>query len=171
MYKRAVSAANIYFNENSDSFNKIIFAEKEIEIDLGNNIRVTGRMDLVKRLDTEGETIHIVDFKTAERETYLDVSDEQLKIYALGYQKLSGETADFMEFHNLEENDIDRKQLSNDALNETEEKIVHAANEIRNNNLQKKCSVKNCSECYMAHLCLSRADKKKYNVKPRKKLA
>ena len=171
MYAKAEKATNIYVKENSDSFDKIIFAEKDIEIDLGNNIRVNGRMDLVKRLDTAGETTHIVDFKTADRETYLNVSEEQLKIYALGYQKLSGETADFIEFHNLDENDIDRKELSNHDLDKTEEKLVQAANEIRKNALVKNCSVENCSTCYMAHLCLSKTDKKKYKVKPRKRIA
>lgn len=163
--KKAVKSINLYFDESRNDFDKIIFSEKEIEIDLGNGIRVNGRMDLVKRLDLDKERTFIVDFKTAEREKYIEVSEEQLKIYALGYQKLSGENADYIEFYNLESNERDPKLLSNKDIAETEKNIIQAANNIRSDTLHKKCSETSCKTCYMNHLCLHSEKKKEYGIK------
>ncbi len=161
---KAHRSINQYFDENHKDFDKIIFSEKDIEIDLGNGIRVNGRMDLVKRFELDGERTFIVDFKTAEREAYIDVSEEQLKIYALGYKKLSGENADYIEFYNLDKNEQDRKLLSGRDLELTEKNIINAANTIRGNRLEKKCSKERCRECYMNHICLTGEKKKEYGI-------
>lgn len=163
--KKAVKSINLYFDESRNDFDKILFSEKEIEIDLGKGIRVNGRMDLVKRIDLDKERTFIVDFKTAEREKYVDVSEEQLKIYALGYQKLSGERADYIEFYNLESNERDPQLLSDKDISETEQNIVKAADRIRSDRLEKKCDVKKCKTCYMNHLCLTRTQKDLFSIK------
>jgi DNA helicase-2/ATP-dependent DNA helicase PcrA len=163
--EKAQKSIHQYFDDNHKDFNKIIFSEKDIEIDLGNGIRVNGRIDLVKRMELDGERTFIVDFKTADREAYIDVSDEQLKIYALGYKKLSGENADYIEFYNLDKNEQDRKKLSSKDLEETENNIVNAARMIRGNMLDKSCSKSKCKECYVHHLCLKNEKKKEYGIK------
>lgn len=163
--KKAIKSINQYFDESANDFDKILFSEKDIEIDLGNGIRVNGRMDLVKRLDLDKERTFIVDFKTAEREQYIEVSEEQLKIYALGYKKLSGENADYIEFYNLESNERDPKLLQKDDMTATERNIVNAANNIRSDRLDKKCDAKKCSTCYMNHLCLTVEKKMEYGIK------
>ena len=44
-------------------------AEADIELDMGDGIKVNGRIDLVKRREISGEEkTYIVDFKTASRE-------------------------------------------------------------------------------------------------------
>jgi DNA helicase-2/ATP-dependent DNA helicase PcrA len=163
--EKAHKSIHQYFDDNHKDFNKIIFSEKDIEIDLGDGIRVNGRMDLVKRMELDGERTFIVDFKTAEREAYIDVSEEQLKIYALGYKKLSGENADYIEFYNLDKNEQDRKKLSHKDLEETEKNIISAARMIRGNMLDKSCNKAKCKECYMRHLCLDKSTKEKYAIK------
>ncbi|MCB1148050.1 MAG: hypothetical protein KDK38_14715, partial [Leptospiraceae bacterium] len=109
----------------------------------------------------------IIDFKTADREYYKSIEPDQLRIYALGYQKLTGDKADYLEFYNLESDDRDRHPLTQSELLETEQKIVGAANDIRSNALHKHCSENTCGSCYMAHLCLNKSDKKTYKVKAR----
>jgi DNA helicase-2/ATP-dependent DNA helicase PcrA len=169
MKAKATKAITEYFNENSADFDKIEFSEKEIEIDLGENIRVTGRIDLVRRLDNYDEpTTYIVDFKTVDPAVYQGVGEEQLKIYALGYKELTGKNADYMEFYNLDDNDRQSRQLLNDDLDVAKRKIVHAANEIRSNRLDKKCSKANCQTCYMAHLCLDKKKRTQFGVEARK---
>ncbi len=172
MKAKGTKAIIDYFKENHENFDKIEFSEKEIEIDLGQNIRVTGRIDLVRRLDNYDEpTTYIVDFKTVDPAVYQGVGEEQLKIYALGYNALTGRNADYIEFYNLEENDRQSRQLQNDDLENAKTRIVQAANEIRANQLQKNCSQKTCATCYMAHLCLNKKKRDEFGVEPRKKPA
>ena len=61
-------------------------AETEIEIDMGDGIRVNGRIDLVKQVVQDGlEKTAIIDFKTANKQVKEEINTKQLKIYALGY--------------------------------------------------------------------------------------
>ena len=74
--------------DNAELFDKIEFSEKQIEINLGDGVTVSGRIDLVRRIDT-GETT-IVDLKSTDRAQPEEVTETQLHIYALGYQELTG---------------------------------------------------------------------------------
>ena len=49
-------------------------------------------IDLIRKLDTE--ELAIVDFKSTERAQEEDVTRDQLHVYALGYEELTGENAD-----------------------------------------------------------------------------
>ncbi|NFO02691.1 ATP-dependent helicase [Clostridium botulinum] len=165
MQANAERSIEDYYNKNLDYFGNIRFVEKDIELDLGNNIRVNGRVDLVKRKEIgEAEKTFIVDFKTAHRSVVECIGEEQLKIYALGYKELTGEHADFIEIYNLDNNEQSRKKVNERMLGDTEEKIILAANNIRRNKLEKKCSKEKCSNCYMMHLCISNEKKKLLNI-------
>jgi DNA helicase-2/ATP-dependent DNA helicase PcrA len=54
-----------YLKKNKPIFDKIEFAEKTIDLHLDDGVSVVGRIDLVRRLDTDEVTI--VDLKTSER--------------------------------------------------------------------------------------------------------
>jgi DNA helicase II / ATP-dependent DNA helicase PcrA len=56
---------------------------------------VVGRIDLVRRKDTNETTI--VDLKSNDRAQDEEVTEHQLHIYALGYEELTGKHADFVE--------------------------------------------------------------------------
>jgi hypothetical protein len=56
--------------------------EKQIEISLGDGVSVVGRIDLVRRIDTD--EITIVDLKSSDRAQAEDVTETQLHVYALG---------------------------------------------------------------------------------------
>ncbi len=96
MLKSAKESVEIYFKENKDSFKDIEFAEKDIEISLGDGILVNGRIDLVKKKNLDGtvETT-IIDFKSAKDAQTFSISMDQLMLYAMGYRELTGERADF----------------------------------------------------------------------------
>ena len=76
-----------YLNDNVKIFDKIEFSEKQIEISLGEGVSVVGRIDLVRRIDTNEVTI--VDLKSSDRAQAEDVTETQLHVYALGYQDLA----------------------------------------------------------------------------------
>ena len=89
-----------YIKRNSEEFSNLEFAEKRIEIALGDGVTVAGRIDLVRRIDSDEVTI--VDLKSTERAQAEDVTETQLHIYALGYQELTGRAADYVEIYELD---------------------------------------------------------------------
>ena len=76
-------------------------SEKQIQVHVAPGITVDGRIDLVRRLDTD--ELAIVDFKSTARAQDEDVTRDQLHVYAVGYEELTGERADLIEVLNLDE--------------------------------------------------------------------
>ncbi len=145
-----------YLDLNRDDFPNIVFAEKDIQLDLGEGIMVNGRMDLIKKKNLDGTmTTTIVDFKSKEDVQTRDLTWEQLSLYALGYRELTGEQADFLQIYNLDQElpHPDTQELFYDDLETTQQKIVQSANQIRANNLNKTCDRSVCNSCYYIGLC------------------
>lgn len=143
-----------YLRLNQEDFKNIEFAEKDIQIDLGDGILINGRVDLIKKKDINGDIkTTIIDFKSAEDAQKYDVSMEQLSLYAIGYQELSGEKADFLQVYNMDKNYPDTKEIQIDDLDEMKRKIVSAADRIRHNDLPKTSYSKNCKECRLVKVC------------------
>ena len=154
-----------YVSKNECDFDKITMAEADIELDMGDGIKVNGRIDLVKRREISGEEkTYIVDFKTASREVTECINAEQLKIYALGYQKLTGENADYLEIYNLDSSESERQRVTKGLLDDVSCDIKSAATNIRKNILPRKCLKEKCKNCYLNYLCLSKKEKKAFEV-------
>lgn len=153
---RAGRMLDDYFDLNQQDFDKIAFAEKDIQIDLGGGIMVNGRMDLIKKENLDGtmET-SIVDFKSTQDAQSRDLTMEQLSLYALGYQDITGEKADFLQIYNLDEElpHPDKQELTYTELDATRARIVNAANDIRRNHLDRTCDLTKCETCYQKRLC------------------
>lgn len=142
---RANEAFDKYYLENVESFPQIEFAEKEIQLDLGGGIIVNGKMDLIMKKNLDGSVERtIVDFKTAAEPQVYNASPDQLRLYALGYKELTGENADFLEIFNVDEYDIRKFELQSEHLHQIEQKIINAADDIRNNHLDDKCNRQDC---------------------------
>ena len=76
--------------------------------------RNQGRIDLIRRLDT-GE-VATVDFKSTDRAQAEDVTRDQLHVYAVGYQELTGKSADLIEVLNLDEKGKTTREPVDDPL-------------------------------------------------------
>lgn len=141
-----------YFAENGALLDKIEHAEKTIELKLADGIVVHGRIDLIRRTDTQ--QIIVIDFKSTNRAQAEDVSRDQLNIYALGYQQLTGRSADLVEIYNLDEGAgaSVRELVDARLLAATEEKVVQAGRTIRQGAL---CRVARCNGCDMQGICRS----------------
>lgn len=88
--------------------------------------------DLIKSLET-GQ-IAIVDFRSTEGSQDEGITRDQLSIYALGYQYLTGESADRILILNLDDNGKSANDPVNAALIEgIRSKVAVVAGEIRNN--------------------------------------
>lgn len=163
MYKSVTRAINNYVEHNRDEMKNVHMTEADIEIDMGDGIKVNGRIDLVKKITSrDNEQIAIVDFKTANKEVVESINKEQLKIYALGYQELTGEMADYMEVYHLDSEKSIKESVTETVIQEVRKEITDAAVNIRNNHLPRKCNKENCSKCHLSHLCLSKTEKKQY---------
>jgi DNA helicase-2/ATP-dependent DNA helicase PcrA len=90
-----------YLDEHGSTLDKTVHSEKEIQVHVAPGITVAGRIDLVRRLDTD--ELSIVDFKSTARAQEEDVTRDQLHVYAVGYEELTGERADLIEVLNLDE--------------------------------------------------------------------
>lgn len=102
-------------------------------------------MDLIKKKKIDGsEETYIIDFKSSKDAQTYRVSIEQLSLYALGYQELTGKKADFMQIYNLDENDKHTSEIGSTDLKKTRNIVINAANDIRHNNLDKTCNDPEC---------------------------
>lgn len=165
MRSGAEKTAQQYFEKNQDEFKNITMAEADIELDMGEGIKVNGRIDLVRRREVSGETkTYIVDFKTADRDVTECINAEQLKIYALGYEKLTGERADFLETYNLDNSEQERQRVTDSLMTDVVADIKNAANNIRKDKLPRKCSKEKCTTCYLNYLCLNKKEKREFGI-------
>jgi DNA helicase-2/ATP-dependent DNA helicase PcrA len=155
----AVRALQRYFVEHGDEIANTEFSEKQIRVHVAPGITVDGRIDLVRRLDT-GE-VAIVDFKSTERAQAEDVTRDQLHVYAVGYQELTGSSADVIEVLNLDEKGkTTREPIDAPLLENVREKIRDAGDALRTNNLPRlPVWVKDtCGSCDLVGLCRTRPD-------------
>jgi len=151
-----------YIDENRDDFKNIIYAEKDIQLDLGDWIIINGRMDLIKKKQLDGkELTYIVDFKSAKDAQKENMSMVQLSLYALGYKELSGQTADFLQIFNLDEKGHSKQTqpLDNNMLDSIKTEIIDSANAIRCNKLDKTNNKNSCKTCLHTKLCSGIIDK------------
>ncbi|APH12404.1 hypothetical protein ASJ33_04195 [Dehalococcoides mccartyi] len=140
-----------YIEKNKPSFSKIELAEKTIDLHLGDGVSVVGRIDLVRRLDTNEVTI--VDLKTSERAQAEDVTETQLHIYALGYQELTGRRADYVEIYELEDQKAKPRSVDDDFIADVRTDVKAAAEALRQGRLLPKPKPKSCESCDTHGLC------------------
>ena len=148
----AEKALRQYLEKHGDHLTRLEHAEKTIELKLADGIVVSGRIDLIRRTDTN--EIAIVDFKSGEDTQPQEMTRLQLQVYAAGYQKATGKDADLVEIHNLEVGHIHREEVKASVVQETLDRVVRAGKQIRDLNLpkhEKWCAA--CSSCDMVGIC------------------
>jgi DNA helicase-2/ATP-dependent DNA helicase PcrA len=132
LHRAAVGAIERYFDLHGGDLTRTIHSEKQIEVDIAPGVSVKGRIDLIKSLETS-ETA-IVDFKSTARAQDEDVTRDQLSIYALGYEELTGSAADRIQILNLDEQGKSTNDPVNSALiGDIKNKVAAVADEIRTN--------------------------------------
>ncbi len=140
-----------YLRDNRELFDKIEFSEKQIQINLGDGVSVVGRIDLVRRIDTDETTI--VDLKSSDRAQAEDVTEAQLHVYALGYQDLTGRRPDYVEIYELDERKRKPRSVDDDFIADVKVKVGNAADALRNSSLQVEPAPKKCGGCDYRGMC------------------
>lgn len=140
-----------YITDNRKDFRNIEFCEKTIEVSLGDGVSVNGRIDLVRRKDTNETTI--VDLKSTDRTQTEEVTETQLHVYALGYQELTGRNADYVEVYNLDERKRKPRSVDEDFIEDVKVKVRSAALALREGKLPPKPAQKKCNNCDYCRMC------------------
>ncbi len=140
-----------YIKRNGEQFSNLEFAEKRIEIALGDGVTVAGRIDLVRRIDRDEVTI--VDLKSTERAQAEDVTETQLHIYALGYQELTGRDADYVEIYELDTQKPKTRSVDEEFIADVKRHVSSAANALRRNALEPRPRRRYCGACDYQKLC------------------
>jgi DNA helicase-2/ATP-dependent DNA helicase PcrA len=103
--------------------------------------------------------VAIVDFKSSERAQAEDVTRDQLHVYAVGYQELTGKSADLIEVLNLDEKGKTTREPVNDPLmTAVRDKIRNAGEALRTDNLPRLPTWDKhaCGSCDLVGLCRKR---------------
>jgi len=151
--RAAVDAVRRYLRENRERLPQTLYSEQQVQVHIAPGITVDGRIDLIRRLDTDETSI--VDFKSTERAQAEDVTRDQLHVYALGYQELTGERADLVEVLNLDKDAVSTREVVDDALlTDIRGRISGAGKSLRENSLPRHTSwCRACDICDLASLC------------------
>lgn len=152
----AEKALTRYLIAHADDLAHLEHAEKIVELKLQDGIVVNGRIDLIRRTDT-GE-IAIVDFKSDDRAQEESITKKQLHVYAVGYEQLTGKSADQIEIHDLDSGKVNRQLIDNKLITSTLHSIVQAGNGIRSNILPRlpRWEPDKCGHCDFSGLCRSK---------------
>lgn len=152
----AIKAVTRYIAEHRAELPRTLYSEQQVQVHVAPGITVDGRIDLIKRLDTNETSI--VDFKSTERAQADDITRDQLHIYAVGYQELTGERADLIEVLNLDEAADSKREVVSDALlTDIRAKIRDAGQDLRFNYLPRlPVWSATCERCDLSGLCRDR---------------
>ncbi|WP_308468986.1 ATP-dependent helicase [Rathayibacter soli] len=132
LHRAAVDAIERYFDVHGEDLTRTIHSEKEIAVTVGPGVTVDGRIDLIKKLETNETSI--VDFKSTSRAQPENVTRDQLHVYALGYEELTGARADLVEVLNLDEEGKNvREEVDERLLDGIRDRILAVADDIRAN--------------------------------------
>lgn len=153
--RAAKESLKTYLNEHRSNLGRLEHAEKVIELKPGEGIVVSGRIDLIRRTDTE--EIVVVDFKSDEKAQVEQLSLKQLQIYALGYQQLTGKKADFIEIHNLDRGTTTTERVDAVLMRATAEAITAAGKDLKADRLRRlKNWAQKCTSCDVVAVCRRR---------------
>ena len=153
LHRVAIQSVQRYLKEHETDLERTVHSEKQIQVHVTPGITVDGRIDLVRRLDTD--ELAIVDFKSTARAQDEDVTRDQLHVYAVGYEELTGQRADLIEVLNLdEEGKTIREEVEDPLLSAVRERIKDAGDSLRENNLPRLPTwSEQCGKCDLAELC------------------
>jgi DNA helicase-2/ATP-dependent DNA helicase PcrA len=153
LHRAAVKSVERYLKAHAGDLEQTVHSEKQIQVHVAPGITVDGRIDLVRRLDTD--ELAIVDFKSTARAQDEDVTRDQLHVYAVGYEELTGERADLIEVLNLDEaGKTTREVVEDPLLVQVRARIKDAGDSLRDGQLPRlPLWSEQCEKCDLAELC------------------
>jgi|DewCreStandDraft_4_1066084.scaffolds.fasta_scaffold02004_16 DNA helicase-2/ATP-dependent DNA helicase PcrA len=140
------------------------YIEKDFDFKLSEKLTIIGRWDRIDEVN--GESI-IIDYKTSDVNSIEEANKKiespnvynQLKLYAIAYEKVFGKPADKVSVYFLEASIIVSKKIRRDVLTRYEEKIFDVAQNIKGEKFDPAPEAHKCSMCAFYNMCpFSKAD-------------
>jgi len=146
-----------YYKINKEKLKDIEFAEQEIQYQIEDNILVSGRVDLIRKKTSENQEITtIVEFKSKDDVQNVDLTHDQLFMYALGYKELKNKLPDYTLTYIIDENrEKTPRKLNENDLNNIKNKIRNSANKIKKEEFEQVSieQKEKCKSCIQNRLC------------------
>ncbi len=135
MTEKATINLTSYIKNNSSKFKYIKFSEKSIDFSIDEYMFINGRIDLVR--DELNNTITLVDFKSSSEVLSKDQIKNQLMVYVLGYENLTGEKVDYIESYDFNNSNPITIELLDDDRDKFVKKLEECEDNIKNSNYPK----------------------------------
>jgi DNA helicase-2/ATP-dependent DNA helicase PcrA len=123
MKHKAFQHLRTYITNNQSNFPNILFSEKTIDYSINEYLFIDGRIDLVR--DNLHDTIAIVDFKSSSEVLSRDQIKNQLMVYVLGFESLTGDKVDYIESYDFNSNNPTRIPIVQTDKDEFKAKLEH----------------------------------------------
>ena len=154
-----VRRLRVYIDARATTFDDIEHAEHPVEIELGNGVAVSGRIDLIRRKSTN--EVVVIDFKSNDRTQQEDVTALQLRLYALGYRQATGETPTHVVVDNLDDLAHPKvEEVTEEMLQDAAGAVRLAAQHMRGNEFERLPQgtdnagrAKTCDRCDLVGIC------------------
>jgi len=135
MKKKAFQHLRTYIINNQANFSNILFSEKTIDYSINEYLFIDGRIDLIR--DSLHDTITIVDFKSSSEVLSRDQIKNQLMVYVLGFESLTGDKVDFIESYDFNNNDPTRIPIEEADKNAFKQQLVDCHRVIKDADYSK----------------------------------
>lgn len=135
MTEKATNNLTSYIRNNSSRFQYIKFSEKSIEYSIDEYMFINGRIDLVR--DEVNHTITLVDFKSSSEVLSKDQIKNQLMVYVLGYESLTGEKVDYIESYDFNNSNPTTIELLDNDRDNFKSRLENCENTIHSNSYKK----------------------------------
>ena len=135
MTEKATRNLTAYIKNNSSKFKYIKFSEKNIDFNIDEYMFINGRIDLVR--DELNHTITLVDFKSSSEVLSKDQIKNQLMVYVLGYENLTGEKVDYIESYDFNNSNPITIELIDNDREKFVKKLAECEDNIKKSNYPK----------------------------------
>lgn len=135
MTEKATRNLTSYIRNNASRFKYIKFSEKSIDFSVDDYMFINGRIDLVR--DEINHTITLVDFKSSSEVLSKSQIKNQLMVYVLGYESLTGEKVDYIESYDFNNSNPITIELSDNDRDEFNRRLKECENTIRTSDYKK----------------------------------
>ena len=149
--KDAIRVTRKYLNDNKELLHQVELSEKDVEIHFEKGVVIRGRIDLVRRLDNDEVTI--VDLKSSDQAQAEQTTEMQLHTYAMGYEMLTGRSADFVEIYELDEGKRNPRAVDVEFINDVKSVTQIAAGSLIEGKFDTKPEPAKCKRCDSRPLC------------------
>lgn len=144
-----------YITENAPRLAEVELVEKPIEVVMDEDVIVHGRIDLVVR---SGGAVSVVDLKSNRRAQSETLTETQLRLYALGYQALTGTLPQRTEIWELDDLTEHVSEVDRVVLDELRALVRDVARRIRSGDYAPNPEPTRCGACAVRSVCTARID-------------